>query len=678
MITSTNYEPINAFQRNPDGTMKRDLPPVNHNAYPPNRSYNPAPMIPQRSYDQFAGSKPFTGEVTPIDPNYFVRNNENLNGQPIAGEHPAFSRAHQRPAFELRSSTPTPRPVPTRAELEQELKEILRLHPKFNLAFFEFNHGGIAFPVLVAIGSFFYKEKSFFSMLDILMIGEGKPLIEDIFEHGKFFSSDPLYTHPRYKGVNLVNYHHAPYQTDEQENYILRCMRETVDKVGKLLGVGFLQPHIDKNRKTMTMVNEKSVNITHGKATVSDFSNFNNVREDKIAGGITCKISYFNRCPFDVVVVERSGLRQTVKTRTFNHSPAFIVKRAYTVSKENFEDLTNYFNYVSDESLSLVMKVFKTQFFETLRKEPHAQSMTISVDSAVNASEIKHSGDVYFVSEDLMLSDKSFMTAPDHPFNSRNFNTESFNNFTDESGDIGINFELVDNDGLLSDRFMMLAKKVFKLTPKKDRIRPNGLYLTIMERDPKNPQKKKPIQSHFPLEDLEEKFGIYKTTEEALAGGDIQSLRKETILEMEYNHKVELQKFKNISLDKEKENSELKHQLQQVQLKADNDNQLRKERMAAIEQENKEKDALRDQAEKDRKEMYAERERIRIEEIAKLQLMNKHLEADLDRQRSMTKDYYEGRSYAMKNTNEIVKWIPAMVGALLSVIGIVMIKAKAA
>lgn len=658
----TIYSPINAFQRNPDGTLHKTVPIDNNNTYPPNERYVPQPIVPQRSYSHLSNAKSrvFTGEVTPIDPNYFCR-----NGETSLDPNNPYKEV-KVPAIENLS--------PSSPEI---LNKILEKHPKFQKIFFEVGGEGLVVEVLLGIASFFYRDREYFNTFDLLCIAEGKLLMEDADASNLFAYKDPFY-HPK-KNFDYSNFYTRIYATEEEKSFVLNNIKGVINKTNHSLGPQFLDIYVQRNNKKMATVNNTEVGIAHGASTVSDLANFNSAREDAFSGAINCKVTYFNHCSFDITVIERSGLRQVVKTRNFNYRPVFIVKRTYTVSKEAFDDLTKFFNYFQEESLSFTMKIFKTQFFEMLKRTPHAQSVIIAIDSSIDANHFKlNNGSIYLVSEDLMLSDKPLLSAPEHPFNSRNFNTESFRNFTNDSGDVGINFELIDNNGLIGDRFIMLAKKVFKISPKKDNVRQDGLYFTTMERDPNNERKKKPIQTYFPLDDLEEKFGIYKTYEEAVAGGDIQSLRKETILDMEFSHKVELQKFKNISLDKERENNELKHQLQQVQLKADNDNQLRKERMAAIEQENKEKDALRDQVERDRKEMYAERERTRTEENAKLQLMNKYLEADLDRQRSMMKDFYEGKSYAMKNSQEIMKWIPAMVGTLLSIIGIVMIKTKTA
>jgi hypothetical protein len=652
----TTYSPINAFQRNPDGTFNRNLAredSVEVRRYP----LSVDPPSSNRSYSHYANpdSQMMTGQVPPTEPDYFTKQAIPTRIQSTASAYKMHSKA----------------------ELDKIYNLILKWHPNFKSLFFNYDGLGLATNALLAVASYFYKDRLSFNMYDLMCISEGKLLLENSIESDKICLSNGFYSSPN--DLSLSNIYRKTYASEEEKLLVLQMGVETFKSIGTILGESFFDVYVKRNNKNMVKVNNVDIGIIHGNTSVGDTSNYNSQREDAFSGPISCKVTYYNHCIFDIVVVERSGLKQVVKTKSWNRKPMFVVRRTYVVGNESFKDLSEYFTYTPNDNLTDVMKVFKTVYTNTLKNLPHSLSVTVVIENSIDENQIKlNNGDVYFVTEDVLITDKPLMTAPNHPFNARAFNQDSFNNFTDSNGDIGVNFEIVDNQNRFGDRYLMLARKVYKLSPKSDYIRQDGLYITSMERDPLNEGKKKPIQSYFPLENLEENYGIFKTLEEAQTGGDIQSLRKETIISLEHNYRVELQNLKNISLDRERENNDLKHQIQQVQLKAESDNQVRKERMAAIEQENKEKDARRDQAERESKEAYAERERVRNEETARLVQTNKFLEADLERQRNMTKDFYEGKSYAMKNTSELIKWIPTMVGAVLGILGLVFMKTKSA
>ncbi len=654
------HSPINAFQRNSIGTFDRIDPTINVNPanYVP-LGVDPPPVT--RDYSQFKtnnGPKILTGEITPIDVNYFCKN----------GETSFYPRQ------QLVQSEPVRVNNLNNNNSNYTREAILARHPNFKSIFYT-DQTGLLKDFLLIIASHCYDDRTYFTTYDLMCISEGKLIPEDQEVSIRMAQRDLFYS--PFFNYDTTNYYKRDFKTKEALEAAQNYIGLSLKYVSQQIGESFYDIYNKRNRDKMARVNNLDIGVTHGKSAVGN--TISGQREDAHSGPISFKVTYFNHCPFDVVVVDRTGLRQVVKSRTLDKRPSVVVRRSYTIVKEAFDGLNQYFTYTPEDALSNTMKVLKSQLYIALKNNPNTQSVFITVDNTIDASELsKNNGDIYVVSEDLIISDKPLMKAPNHPFNSKTFNADSFKVFSNANGDVGINFEIVDNDNVFGERFIMLAKKIHKIIPKRDMLRQSGLYITTMERDPTQEGLKKPNQIYYPLENLEDNFGIYKTSQEAETGGDIHSLRKESMMEMEHNYKVDLQNLKNISLDRERENTSLKHELQQAQIRNDIDNQTRKERIVVLEEENRAKDIAREEAERQRKETYAERERIRNEETIKLQHMNRLLEADLERQRSMMKDYYDGRSYNRKDTSEIFRWLPTIITGILSIVGIVFMKTKMA
>lgn len=667
--------PLNSFQRNSQGTFDKIVPQEEPVYLQPGQIQPPSS---QRNYDHLvrrdfnsnfsiAASLPsLNDESARNSTDNFIGNfqsdpyqsqqshNDMYSGVPP----PRWARPdnHQQQYQQPQMVQQNPQVNAVRHHNEVTLGYIKQKHPQFNNQFFIIDEKGLAGSILCCIASYFYKERKSFTYYDLLLIAEGKllPSFEEsveVCERDFFYKSFEL--------MDMNNIFTNTNRNPKHLQFVKDAEAEFVEKIYRLYGKEFFK-NLEQRNKGNMQKNILQVGVVHGRSSVGDSRN-NTAREDAFSGAINCKTVYFNHCNFDLVVVERSGLKQVVKSRTMDRKPVFIIKKIYSIGRDAFSNLTDYFTYTPEEMLTDTIKIFKTHFNENIRNLPHAQTMQIAIDVSIDVNQIKiNNGNVYISSEDILVSDKPFMKAPPHPFNARNFNVESFSSFSDDSRDVGINFEIVDNEGRCGDRFIMIANKLHKLSAKKDNIRKSGLYITTMERDPINEGKRKPVQVFHELENMKDEFNIFKTPEEAMSGGDIQNLRKENLMEMEHNHKIELQIAKNIALDKEKEISDLKHQIQQSQMKNDIENQKQQEK------------------ERFTKDLLAERELYRTQQESINDQIRKLKEFELEQERMARKDYFESRSYTRKDTSEIVRWLPTIITGILGIVGIVFIKTKMA
>lgn len=412
------------------------------------------------------------------------------------------------------------------------------------------------------------------------------------------------------------------------------------------------------------MINNKTDGITviHGNAMISPVGPTDN--EDNSAGPISFRKCYLNYLSFDVTVVERNGVRQRIEKVYNNYKKDFIVRTYYYIRPTAYESMEELFSMIDDSKdndLKQIKEVFYMKFTNN-----RIGGMTIIIDSVITASAFKQSGgSVYYSLQDILISSLPLSECPAHPFNPSAIPSDKFKDIINDDESIGFNFELIDNDEKYGARYINIAKHVYILRPKKDLVRKDGIYVTSLERNLSVPRGRVPVQKWYDFDNCENTIGLFRTHEDCVSGGDIKTLRKEVLNKLEYDFSLE-----KLSLEREN------HELKQQNIKLDQES---KERIAELnnhEQQRKE-EFSKLKHEIDLKEIKQKQETADIErkyqlEAVELSFRNKSLEVDLDRQRAITKDYYENRSHARKDTSEWVKFIPAIISGCLAIFAIFM------
>ena len=230
----------------------------------------------------------------------------------------------------------------------------------------------------------------------------------------------------------------------------------------------------------------------------------------------------------------------------------------------------------------------------------------------------------------------------------------------------------------MQDRFIALANKVFTIRAKTDHRRKPGLYMTTTERDLEHHDRSKIVQHVYSHSEMESALNIFKTPEEALAGGDLKTVRKEQLAELE--HRTSVLKSENdamrAAMEKAKAKREEESREREAQLrerehshkteilsmstlleKVQAQNRITTEAMDEIKHRSRmASDALEEERaarQATLKELHAIREHSRKADLAELQA--KHEVQSLER-----KDKYEQRSTERKDTSEVIKILPAV------------------
>lgn len=251
---------------------------------------------------------------------------------------------------------------------------------------------------------------------------------------------------------------------------------------------------------------------------------------------------------------------------------------------------------------------------------------TISIDDFMD-----HGGSLYHHDLDMVFSINGDAGCPHHPY-SRQGQTERI---IDESiagqlaatGEVSLAYgiEIIDNMRKYGPRFINIGGSVYRVVPKKDYRRQDGVYITT-NGVPDNTVASSEINvRQYTLEDAGGKLGLFLTYEEAANSGDTVGARKQEILAMDH----ELAKMR---ADSQRERFEMDRE------------------MADITHRAKVADAERDQA-------VREKEAIQKQ----LDFERKRFEHDVAMATIRAKEEYETRSQARKDTGEVIKILPTLI-----------------
>lgn len=432
------------------------------------------------------------------------------------------------------------------------------------------------------------------------------------------------------------------------------------------------------------MINNKTegISIVHGNSTISPVGSTNN--DDNLAGPISYRKSYINYLPFDVTVAERNGMRQVAKRHFDNYKKCFIIRTQLHIRQDGYDDAEKMFSTIDNDSSQDLMQIKEVYYMNCatrsvgtgVNKRPLG-GMTIILDNVITLDSFKeNNATVYYSNSDVLVSALSLLDSPAHPYSPKAIQTKEFKNIIDDGGSIGFNLELIDNNGKYGIRYVSFAKQIYTITPKRDLVRGDGIYVTTLEKNLTTKAIRVPVQKRYEVDGAEETLGIYKTREECIAGGDIKTLRKEELTRLEHDFSIE-------KINLERENQELKTKNNKL-------DQDHKRELLQLEQESKERFAELNKTEQERKEDFAKlKHEIDLKEIKEkqeaaeierkykietdlLNYKNKLLEADLERHRANMKDYYESRSHTRKDTSEWIKFIPAIISGCLAIFAIFM------
>lgn len=429
-------------------------------------------------------------------------------------------------------------------------------------------------------------------------------------------------------------------------------------------------------------------------------------------GPLNYNISFINSTPFAMTIVDRHGFRHVIQPNRYRHrDQGLSIFVTFSVSNQGWDDIWSFLGCIKEGSYP-GLKAIKDTWVERTRLNPAypnvyaeipAQHQTVSktftIEYMVDMAHFDDHNSVYQRDTDFVISRHDILSAPPHPHSEDavDINREIIEGVDGTSANAYLQFELITERNVpMQDRFVAMANRVFTIRAKHDERRKPGLYLTTTERDLEHPNRSRVVRHVYAHEEMESALNIYKTPEEALAGGDLKTVRKEQLADLE--HSLLIIKAENDRMRAETDRIKSEREAEQRDREA-----MHREREAAIREKehehrteiltlsamlektqiqnkliNESLDEMRqktkmanDTLEEERlariqatKDAYAANELARKASFAEAQMKNEMI--SLER-----KDKYDQRSSERKDSSEIIKFLPAVVlgiGTLCSAI----------
>lgn len=324
------------------------------------------------------------------------------------------------------------------------------------------------------------------------------------------------------------------------------------------------------------------------------------------------RTSFINNTSEPIVVLWRSGLKLTLPPRSDLHKSAFLARVEIQLSHEVKTDAQRILSGIGEDA-SAELKALRDAFTYHVERNRWSGAV-ITLDYPLTVEQLReYGGSIYYHELDVVVSLELFENVPPHPATEEGKNVH-LTNTEEKEEESGFLYavDVVDNLAVFGERFLNINGKAYKVKPKIDLNRRNGIYITSNRPSSNARTDNNKEVSYFLLEKAEE-LGLYRTMEEAMANGDLATARKQQLVELEHQLAVEKRKFQQL---------EQQHRLE-----------------------------------------TAEKER----ELKKL-------EGDLkgaDLRLQQMKDYYESRSFERKDQSETIKFLPTVLvglGALFAFI----------
>jgi hypothetical protein len=417
------------------------------------------------------------------------------------------------------------------------------------------------------------------------------------------------------------------------------------------------------------------------------------IKEQMRSAEYSVEYYFINNTYKDITVMNRDGLAVTVKHKPCINNPNFIIRKVITFRNTGLKSaiacISSMRNITDDELLKIkqvLSNIDIKKFTDT--------SLMLDYPISIEDISVDKNSTIYHYQTDTVVSLLSSTEVSPHPYSSRFVNIGMFGLKNEyefrASDDFHLKIRYVNHSRTAGPKFIKIAGQVKQIFPDRTAVVrviklptfcKNKEYvgtdyvevITTAKNNPSFDDDRGVISKKYSLEDAKTILGMYDTYLEATTNGDIDSVRKRELADLEHQlsiNKLKLQQDK-LEADKELDNRKaiINNQLLEIeQTKLD----LQKERNILDRQKH-------DQEERQKTldaEILALQNQRRLLEMQRSQQDN-----DLERERQehtfqlkqeqiKWQDYYEAKTQVRKEVSEFVKFIPGLVIAFGGIIAV--------
>lgn len=345
------------------------------------------------------------------------------------------------------------------------------------------------------------------------------------------------------------------------------------------------------------------------------------LRYDYEKAPVTKEIRYINNLGVDVMVLDRRGIEFKIPSRfSANKSLEFKIVESYIL----LEDVVVNF---SEEENDGNISTYRQHLLDSLTMDSKAQRTTRKaiIETSFKKTDLSNYNNAVYIKEhDIVVYVPKIGVNIIHPTTvSLILNGLSLNNRNAS----GFNFHIRINDprNKIGNRFLNISGVVYEIIPDRNPAQIEGVVVSSSTQSGE--------LTHVPmsLEEFEKNIKSYKSFEEAEMLGNLEEKAK---------------------ADLTRELETLKHQ---------NATEVEKLKAASLQNQ-----AVADQAKQDLASVQTELKSMEAKHKKEIELIN----AQIDREKSQMewqslqrKAYYEERSYDRKDSSELIKFLPMVIGA---------------
>lgn len=264
-----------------------------------------------------------------------------------------------------------------------------------------------------------------------------------------------------------------------------------------------------------------------------------------------------------IVVATRDGLIHEIKPQRLppgsQIGPGVVVRMAYKgKDKEVKLDAACLLNEPQTELHARLAAGYK----RGINNWEASTSASLLLSSSVLK---EHGGIVYLREVDLQISILDSYATPPHPFSpgGREYHTRVDNPLFESDTNMAFSLELIDNEGVISTKYLNHLGEVYAILPERNPHRSSGLYITKNGTATALGKRKELDVEHVPLDKVHERLGqLYTTAADAKALGNADAIQKRELEATEARLKREELELKTRKAELDKEILETKRELE--------------------------------------------------------------------------------------------------------------------
>ena len=337
-------------------------------------------------------------------------------------------------------------------------------------------------------------------------------------------------------------------------------------------------------------------------------------------------VSFENRTNMDLTVIDRNNIPVCFPSNIAHYrgESEFTITSTYTFN--SWEQVVSTINTMTkmkelfpeqDPSRALIYDLLGKAY----NKNPRQPVTRIVIRRSIPVEEFQNHHTVYQQDTDYLVCNSSGLLKQVHPYSDEGIARSSTRELIAGKKLSGTLIEMIDNDNLIDDRYVYLGKRTVRIPAMKNPEKPSGVYVTHLEQTAYGETKQNTVRMSF--QEAEETIGLYRTAEMAMTGGNPEEIIKAE--EKRLQRELETSK-------REAEREAIEHGRDLVRSKA----------------------------------KLADLDRI-LEEKRK---ENQFLKEELEARGSSRKDFYEDRSFVRKDSHELIKYIPTIIGVGVAALAI--------